>query len=162
MNSYDVPERIEITGKPVWELELAEDAPFNVYDFRVDDYIERNERRQLREVISAEIGYRRPDGMSFLRDMLQSDRHFSTVKQLQTDNANLNREMKEATRQMNEGAREMAKLEKSDKTTSVAYREAKGAFESAKKEIADYRARIEQNNKAIDENNKKRPNWSRR
>ncbi|MDR2139975.1 MAG: leucine-rich repeat protein, partial [Tannerella sp.] len=47
---------------------------WNRYDFRVDDYVERNERQQRREIIIAESGYKTPDEMMFLRDLLQSDR----------------------------------------------------------------------------------------
>jgi hypothetical protein len=74
LNSYAVPERIEITGKCIFEPEPADDNAYDVYDVTVDDYRERNERRRLREIVDAEAGYRTREELFFLRDMLQSDR----------------------------------------------------------------------------------------
>jgi len=74
LNSYAVPERIEVTGQCIFEPELADDNAYDVYDVTVDDYQERNERRRLREIVDAEAGYRTREEFFFLRDMLQSDR----------------------------------------------------------------------------------------
>jgi hypothetical protein len=74
-NSYGVPERMEVTGSCGYEPEIANES-FNVYDVTVDDYVERSERQKLREIIAAESGYKTRDEFLFMRDLLQSDRHY--------------------------------------------------------------------------------------
>ncbi|MDR2764121.1 MAG: leucine-rich repeat protein [Tannerella sp.] len=74
-NSYGVSERLEVTGRSEYEPEVGDES-YNVYDFSVDDYIERNDRQKLREVIHAESGYKTLDELLFMRDLLQSDRHY--------------------------------------------------------------------------------------
>jgi hypothetical protein len=72
-NSYGVPERLEITGRSAYAPE-TQDASYSVYDFTVDDYVERNERQQMREILTCASGYKTRDELLFLREALQSDR----------------------------------------------------------------------------------------
>ncbi|MDR0799798.1 MAG: hypothetical protein LBN18_08570 [Dysgonamonadaceae bacterium] len=76
LNSLHVPERIEITGKPISEPEFDELLPFNTYDNRIDDYLEAHDRRAITEVIHAEAGYKSIQEFHFIRDMLQSSEQF--------------------------------------------------------------------------------------
>jgi hypothetical protein len=75
VNSFSVPERLEISGKLVAEPELEEATPFGVYEDIIAGFSEQNERIELREVIFANAGWKTPEDFMFLRDMLQSDRH---------------------------------------------------------------------------------------
>ena len=73
LNSFSVFEKIEITGKAKAEPEFDDNNAFMVYDPDIDDYIEKNNRLSLREIIKAECGYKTIDEFYFIRDMLQSD-----------------------------------------------------------------------------------------
>jgi hypothetical protein len=72
-NSFGVYERLEVSGRCLSEPEFGENNAFDRYDVTVDDFIEKNERLSVREVINAEFGYKTPDEFLFARDMLQSD-----------------------------------------------------------------------------------------
>jgi hypothetical protein len=76
VNSYGVPERLEVTGRRMYEPEIEKNGIYSRCDAMVDGYVERSERQQLREVITAESGYKTRDEYLFLRDLLQSDRIF--------------------------------------------------------------------------------------
>ena len=73
LNSFAAFEKIEVTGKAKAEPEFADNNAFMVYDPEIDDYIEKNSRPSLREVIKADFGYKTVDEFYFIRDMLQSD-----------------------------------------------------------------------------------------
>jgi hypothetical protein len=72
-NSFGVYERIEVSGRCISEPEFGEDNAFDKYDETVNDFIEQNERRSVREVINAELGYKTLEEFFFVRDMLQSN-----------------------------------------------------------------------------------------
>ena len=76
LNSFSVPERLEVTGKCVSEPEFDNNEGFATYDNIVDDYIEQNDRIGLREIINAEFGYKTIDEYLFMRDMLQSNKRY--------------------------------------------------------------------------------------
>ena len=76
INSYGVPERLEVSGRKTSAPELKSDETYDRYDPDVDDYIEQNDRVQLREIINAEFGYKTLDEFFFARDMLQSSKRY--------------------------------------------------------------------------------------
>ena len=74
-NSFSAFEQIEVTGKAIAKPELTDDA-FMIYDQLTDDYIEQNNRLKIREIISADFGYKTFDEFLFIRDMLQSEKKY--------------------------------------------------------------------------------------
>ncbi len=74
-NSFSAFEKIEVTGKAIAKPELTDDA-FMIYDHLTDDYIEQNNRLKIREIISADFGYKTFDEFLFIRDMLQSEKKY--------------------------------------------------------------------------------------
>ena len=76
INSYGVRERIEVSGKKTAKPSFEKDNAYERYDSVIDDYVEKNERLGLREVIQAESGYKSIEEFFFLRDMLQSSRRW--------------------------------------------------------------------------------------
>ena len=74
LNSYGAYERIEVTGTGSIKRESDEDEkPFLSYDEIIDDYVESWERTSGRETMAVESGYRTPDELAHLIDMLSSD-----------------------------------------------------------------------------------------
>ena len=76
LNSYGVPERLEVSGKKTSEPEFGEENAFDRYNSDIDDYVEQNDRLPLREVINAEFGYKTLEEFLFARDMLQSNKRY--------------------------------------------------------------------------------------
>ena len=76
INSYGVPERLEISGRKTSAPELKSDETFDRYDPDIDNYIEQNDRVQLREIINASFGYKTIEELFFARDMLQSAKRY--------------------------------------------------------------------------------------
>ncbi|MDR1437051.1 MAG: hypothetical protein LBI65_02915, partial [Candidatus Symbiothrix sp.] len=58
LNSFEVYEKIEITGKAFFEPEPEETEGYSVYDDRIDDYVEMRDRINFRETVNAETGYK--------------------------------------------------------------------------------------------------------
>lgn len=73
LNSYGAYERIEVTGKGTIEHKAEEEETYQVYDELVDDYIESRERQAGTDTMKVESGYRSPDELIHLIDMLSSD-----------------------------------------------------------------------------------------
>jgi hypothetical protein len=76
LNSFGVPDRMEITGKCVAKPEFSNDGTYDRFDDLVDDFIEQNERVNMREVIAAEFGYKTPEEFLFARDMFISGKRY--------------------------------------------------------------------------------------
>jgi len=68
INSYGVPERMEISGRKTSAPELKSDETYDRYDPDIDNYIEQNDRVQLREIINASFGYKTIEELFFARD----------------------------------------------------------------------------------------------
>lgn len=73
LNSYGTYERIEITGIGEIKHECNKEESYNVYDELVDDYIESRNRQSGRDSMQVQSGYRSPDELIHLIDMLSSD-----------------------------------------------------------------------------------------
>lgn len=85
LNSYGVYERIEVTGIGSIKHEASDDETFFVYDDLVDDYVEARERQPGTDTLKVESGYRTPEELIHLIDMLSSD----DVKILGVDGRNI-------------------------------------------------------------------------
>lgn len=73
LNSYGAYERIEITGIGSIEHKAIENETYQIYDELVDDYIEARERQSATDTLKVDTGYRSPDELIHLIDMLSSD-----------------------------------------------------------------------------------------
>lgn len=73
LNSYGAYERIEVTGIGRIEHKHVDDETYQVYDELVDDYVECRERQSGTDTLQVESGYRSPDELIHLIDMLASD-----------------------------------------------------------------------------------------
>lgn len=73
LNSYGAYERIEVTGIGSIEHEASDEETYFVYDGLVDDYIEARERQSGTDTLKVESGYRYPEELVHLIDMLSSD-----------------------------------------------------------------------------------------
>lgn len=73
LNSYGAYERIEITGIGSIEHKAIENDTYQIYDELVDDYIEARERQSATDTLKVDTGYRTPDELIHLIDMLSSD-----------------------------------------------------------------------------------------
>jgi hypothetical protein len=76
LNSFSAFEKLEVTGKQVSEPEFAKDNTFMIYDQSIDDYIEQNNRLEIREIMKVDFGYKSLEEFLFMRDMLQSDKQY--------------------------------------------------------------------------------------
>jgi hypothetical protein len=75
INSFGIPERVELTGLATSEPEFTADKTYNYYDTVTDSFVERTARVPLRETLLNETGFKTPEEFLFLRDMLQSNSH---------------------------------------------------------------------------------------
>lgn len=73
LNSYGAYERIEVTGIGSIEHKAADEETYFVYDELVDDYVEARERQSGTDTLKVESGYRSPEELGHLIDMLSSD-----------------------------------------------------------------------------------------
>lgn len=73
LNSYAAYERIEVTGIGSMEHKAVEKDTYQVYDELVDDYVESRERQSGTDTLKVDSGYRAPDELIHLIDMLSSD-----------------------------------------------------------------------------------------
>lgn len=73
LNSYAAYERIEVTGIGSMEHKAVEKDTYQVYDELVDDYVEARERQSGTDTLKVDSGYRTPDELIHLIDMLSSD-----------------------------------------------------------------------------------------
>lgn len=73
LNSYGAYERIEVTGIGNIESEIKSDETYQVYDESIDDYIDARERQSSKDRLLVESGYRSPEELIHLMDMLASD-----------------------------------------------------------------------------------------
>lgn len=73
LNSYAAYERIEVTGIGSMEHKAVEQDTYQVYDELVDDYVEARERQSGTDTLKVDSGYRTPDELIHLIDMLSSD-----------------------------------------------------------------------------------------
>lgn len=73
LNSYGAYERIEVTGIGNIESEIKSDETYQVYDESIDDYIDARERQSCKDRLLVESGYRSPEELIHLMDMLASD-----------------------------------------------------------------------------------------
>lgn len=73
LNSYGAYERIEVTGIGSIEHKAADEETYFVYDELVDDYVEARERQSGTDTLKVDSGYRSPEELVYLIDMLSSD-----------------------------------------------------------------------------------------
>ena len=73
LNSYGAYERIEVTGIGSIEHKAADEETYFVYDELVDDYVEARERQSGTDTLKVDSGYRSPEELIYLIDMLSSD-----------------------------------------------------------------------------------------
>ena len=73
LNSYGAYERIEVTGIGSIEHKAADEETYFVYDELVDDYVEARERQSGTGTLKVDSGYRSPEELVYLIDMLSSD-----------------------------------------------------------------------------------------
>lgn len=73
LNSYGAYERIEVTGIGSIEHKAADEETYFVYDELVDDYVEARERQSGTDTLKVDSGYRSPEELVCLIDMLSSD-----------------------------------------------------------------------------------------
>lgn len=73
LNSYGAYERIEVTGIGSIEHKASDEETYFVYDGLVDDYVEARERQSGTDTLKVESGYRYPEELVHLIDMLSSD-----------------------------------------------------------------------------------------
>lgn len=73
LNSYGAYERIEVTGIGSIEHKAADEETYFVYDELVDDYVEARERQFGTDTLKVDSGYRSPEELVYLIDMLSSD-----------------------------------------------------------------------------------------
>lgn len=73
LNSYGAYERIEVTGIGEIEHKASDEETYFVYDELVDDYVEARERQSGTDTLKVDSGYRSPEELMYLIDMLSSD-----------------------------------------------------------------------------------------
>lgn len=75
LNSYGAYELLEIQGKASVEMQLPEDEGINFsrYDEITDDFNLDRKRPEIQDIITVNMGYRRPGEISSLLDLIFSD-----------------------------------------------------------------------------------------
>jgi len=72
-NSLGCYEQIEVTGRAEHAPEFDEERLYGVYDSITEDFVENRFRRSYNDVINASAGYKSPDELNFIRELLSSD-----------------------------------------------------------------------------------------
>jgi hypothetical protein len=72
-NSLGCYEQIEVTGRAEHAPEFDEEQLYGVYDPVTEDFVENRFRRSYNDVIKASVGYKLPDELNFIRELLSSD-----------------------------------------------------------------------------------------
>ena len=72
-NSLGCYEAIEVTGKKEIVPEFSEEELYNVYDDSTASFVENRFRRIYQDKIEASAGWKTPEELNFIRDLLSSD-----------------------------------------------------------------------------------------